>query len=78
MATEKVLVAEDEPVVLMALRRLLEWQGFSVSYSANGRLQVTAQIKGQASKMTTTFKRENCLGDEQLQMWAKRVAGPRA
>ena len=50
----------------------------SYSYSANGRLKVTAQVKGQAAGMTTTFTHENSHGDEQLRQWAKRFSKPKA
>lgn len=44
----------------------------SYTYEANGRLQVTAQVKGHAA-VTTHFTRENSMGDEDLDLWAKYV-----
>jgi CheY-like chemotaxis protein len=37
MAAKHIFVVEDEPVLRLALRRLLEWEGFRVSCAADGR-----------------------------------------
>jgi molecular chaperone DnaK len=47
----------------------------SYSYEANGRLQVTAQIKGQKTSMTTEFVRDNSLPDDDLRLWAQLITG---
>jgi molecular chaperone DnaK len=46
----------------------------SYSYEANGRLQVSARVKGHQAGVTTEFQRENGLPDDDLDLWA-RYAG---
>jgi molecular chaperone DnaK len=43
----------------------------SYSYEADGRLRVTAHVKGQTSAVTTTFQRENRMGDDERQLWSQ-------
>jgi molecular chaperone DnaK len=42
----------------------------SYSYEANGRLHVSAQLKGHTASVSADFERENRLPDEDLDMWA--------
>jgi CheY-like chemotaxis protein len=37
MAAGHIFVVEDEPVLRLSMRRLLEWEGFRVSCAADGR-----------------------------------------
>jgi molecular chaperone DnaK len=46
----------------------------SYSYEANGRLHVSAQLKGHAASVSADFERENRLPDEDLEMWATFIA----
>jgi molecular chaperone DnaK len=41
----------------------------SYTYAANGRLHVSARVRGHAAGVTTDFVRENSLPDEDLEMW---------
>ena len=45
----------------------------SYTYEANGRLHVTAKVKGYEAGVTTDFTRENSLPDEDLELWAHYV-----
>ena len=45
----------------------------SYTYEANGRLHVTARIKGSRARVETDFERENSLPDEVLDLWAGYV-----
>ncbi len=45
----------------------------SYTYQSNGRLQVTARLKGRAAGVTTDFQRENSLPDDDLDMWSHLV-----
>jgi molecular chaperone DnaK len=45
----------------------------SYTYETNGRLHVTAKVKGHKAGITTDFQRENSLPDEDLEMWAHYV-----
>jgi molecular chaperone DnaK len=45
------------------------------SYQSNGRLQVTAQLRGYAKGVIATFQRENSLDDENLKLWSEYVEG---
>ena len=40
------------------------------TYGANGRLHVSAQLKGHTASVSADFERENRLPDEDLDMWA--------
>jgi molecular chaperone DnaK len=42
----------------------------SYTYEANGRLHVTAKLKGHNAAVTTDFRRENSLPDDDLELWA--------
>ncbi len=42
----------------------------SYTYEANGRLHVSAQLKGYAAAVSADFERENRLPDEDLDLWA--------
>jgi molecular chaperone DnaK len=44
----------------------------SYAYHADGRLEVTGQVKGQ-SAVSTTFQRENELDDAAMQMWSQYI-----
>jgi molecular chaperone DnaK len=46
----------------------------SYAYGSNGRLEVTAQVKGQAEGVTAAFQRENSMGDRDIEMWARYFA----
>src|SRR5262249_3113403 len=51
------------------------WPGeVSYTYEANGRLHVSAKLKGHAAAVTTDFQRDNSLEDEDLRLWARFVA----
>ncbi len=45
----------------------------SYTYDANGRLHVTARVKGHDVGITTDFQRENRMPDEELELWAHFV-----
>src|SRR5262249_55361020 len=45
----------------------------SYTYESNGRLHVTAKLKGHRAGITTDFQRENSLPDEDLEMWAHYI-----
>jgi molecular chaperone DnaK len=45
----------------------------SYTYESNGRLHVTAKVKGHKASVTTDFERENSLPDEDLELWAGYV-----
>jgi molecular chaperone DnaK len=45
----------------------------SYSYKSNGRLQVSAKLKGHDAGVTTDFMRENSMADDDVEMWAKFV-----
>jgi molecular chaperone DnaK len=45
----------------------------SYTYETNGRLHVTAKVKGHNAGIVTDFQRENSLPDEDLEMWAHYV-----
>jgi molecular chaperone DnaK len=47
----------------------------SYTYEANGRLHVTAKVKGHAASVTTDFVRENSLPDEELEAWMRAIEG---
>jgi molecular chaperone DnaK len=53
-------------------------QGSSVlvqyAYQANGRLRVTAKLKGHPVGVTTEFQRNNSLPDDAVQLWTEYVA----
>jgi molecular chaperone DnaK len=42
----------------------------SYTYETNGRLQVTAQLKGHTAGVTAEFQRENRLPEDDLDLWA--------
>jgi molecular chaperone DnaK len=46
----------------------------SYTYETNGRLHVTARLKGHQAGVTTDFLRENSLPDDDLELWAHYVA----
>jgi molecular chaperone DnaK len=46
----------------------------SYAYEANGRLQVTAQLKGQKTSVTTEFVRDNSLADDDLRTWGQLIS----
>jgi molecular chaperone DnaK len=41
----------------------------SYSYEANGRLHISARVKGQKTAVTADFLSENSIPDEELQLW---------
>ena len=45
----------------------------SYAYHADGRLEVTGEIKGLMQPVTTTFQRENSMNDAEMQMWSRYV-----
>jgi len=45
----------------------------SYTYEANGRLHVTARVKGSRAVVDTNFERENSLPDEELDLWSQYV-----
>jgi molecular chaperone DnaK len=45
----------------------------SYTYEANGRLHVTAKVKGHAAGVTTDFVRENSMPDEELEAWMRAI-----
>jgi molecular chaperone DnaK len=45
----------------------------SYTYETNGRVHVTARLKGYAAGVTTDFLRENSLPDEELELWTRYV-----
>jgi molecular chaperone DnaK len=45
----------------------------SYAYHADGRLDVTGQVKGQKDAVTTTFQRENALDDTEMQLWSQYI-----
>ena len=45
----------------------------SYTYEANGRLHVSARLKGRKEGVTTDFVRENSLPDEDLETWARCI-----
>jgi molecular chaperone DnaK len=45
----------------------------SYTYEANGRLQVSAKVKGHEAGVSTEFHRENSLPDEDLELWSEYV-----
>jgi len=45
----------------------------SYAYHADGRLEVTGQVKGLMQPVTTTFQRENSMDDAELQLWSQYV-----
>jgi molecular chaperone DnaK len=46
----------------------------SYTYESNGRLHVTAQLKGYDAAVTADFERENRLPDEDLDLWTQYAA----
>jgi hypothetical protein len=42
----------------------------SYTYEANGRLHVRAKVKGHGAEVATDFNHENCLPDEEVELWA--------
>jgi molecular chaperone DnaK len=46
----------------------------SYSYAQDGRLSVTAQLKGQQAGVTTTFQREHRLSQPELLRWSQYIA----
>ncbi|MCI0682113.1 MAG: Hsp70 family protein [Gemmataceae bacterium] len=46
----------------------------SYAYHADGRLEVTGQVKGLMQPVTTTFQRENTMDDTEMQMWSQYVS----
>jgi molecular chaperone DnaK (HSP70) len=45
----------------------------SYSYESNGRLRVSAQVKGHAAGVTTEFHCENSMADEDVRLWMDYV-----
>ena len=45
----------------------------SYAYHADGRLEVTGQVKGLTQPVTTTFQRENEMDDEAMQMRSQYI-----
>jgi molecular chaperone DnaK len=45
----------------------------SYTYEANGRLHVTAKVKGHPAGVTMDFERENSLPDDELERWAHYI-----
>ena len=49
----------------------------SYTYEANGRLHVTAKVKGHSAGVTADFEHENGLPDDDLELWADSVQDER-
>ncbi|MFO0925982.1 MAG: Hsp70 family protein [Gemmataceae bacterium] len=45
----------------------------SYTYESNGRLHVSARLKGHKAGVSTDFERENQLPDEEIEMWTKYI-----
>lgn len=45
----------------------------SYTYESNGRLRVSAQLKGHKASVNTEFERENQLPDEEIEMWTRYI-----
>jgi molecular chaperone DnaK len=45
----------------------------SYAYHADGRLEVTGQVKGLTQPVVTTFQRENEMDDAAMQMWSQYI-----
>lgn len=45
----------------------------SYEYHADGRLEVTGQVKGLMQPVTTTFQRENSMDDAEMQLWSQYI-----
>jgi molecular chaperone DnaK len=46
----------------------------SYTYEANGRLHVTAKVKGHGAEVATDFTHENSLPDEEVELWSHFIA----
>ena len=43
------------------------------SYESNGRLHVSARLKGHSAGVSADFERENCLPEDDQELWSHFV-----